>query len=279
MTNRDAGDAGARSGGITNFMGGLFSRPGETAPPPNDDTNRQQQQQQIQEEEDPELAEMFADLMNESEEEPELDANGKPKLGADGKPIMKPKAPVDNDDDDDDGVVDVNAIATQLADGVAAIRIPDGFNLDDLQSEDPAVRRKGFQSLQQQAVVHAVQLTMPIMQQAFAAMKKEFESALKTEVANARTGISSEQILSQEIPAYGDPKFKGMIEFLDDKHKNQGVKNPYDRAKLINKMLTKMGVKATTRRANQSNQNDEGAGVNDEKRTLDLYLGPAAAQR
>lgn len=207
-------------------------------------------------------------------DDPELDEDGKPKKKK--KPKARARADDDSDEDDDDELPDATSIARQLGTQISGIRIPDEFNLDDLASDDPVVRRKAFAGLQQQAVAHAIQMSLPLMQRAIQHVQGQFRKQLKESLVSTRQGISEEQVLSDEIPAYRDKRFRGMITFLAEKQKTNGVTNPYDRAKNIRKILAKMGVTAAGAKgkAGTRSRADDGseASVTSGDDALNLYF-------
>lgn len=216
---------------------------------------------------DESLADLMAGLYSEDESDPGQQQQQQQQQQPAGQ--QQPPAP----DDEDSFFPDPERIAADTNERLKNLRIPDDFNFDELHSDDPATRRKAYQSLQQQSVVQAMQVTLPIMQTAIQAMQKQFEARLTRAMDDTRQGVSESSILMNEVPAYSNPEFKGLIQFLSEKQKKNGVKNPYDRAKAINKILTKMGIDSSAGGSRGSRRDSEPGGTSRTgKDALDMYF-------
>jgi len=165
--------------------------------------------------------------------------------GANADPI-KPssKNPAIESADPSDAVdPDIAALQSSVNESIRNLRLPDDFNFDDFQSGDPKELRKAYQSLQQHAVVSAIQTIIPVMQRAFQQFDTTVNERITKNTQQFTQQTSNERILQREIPAYENPQFQGMVKHLDKQLRDRGVDDPVGRAKQINKLLAKLGVK------------------------------------
>ena len=158
------------------------------------------------------------------------------------KPNTK-KPAIESDDASDAVDPDIAALQSSVHESIRNLRLPDDFNFDDFQSGDPRELRKAYQSLQQHAVVSAIQTIIPVMQRAFQQFDTTVNERITKNTQQFTQQTSNERILQREIPAYENPQFQGMVKHLDKQLRDRGVDDPVGRAKQINKLLAKLGVK------------------------------------
>lgn len=133
-------------------------------------------------------------------------------------------------------------IRTQMAEKIQGVRLPDEFDFDKLNSQDPKEQRAAYQQVQQHTIVATIEALMPVLQQAFSQVNDSLEERINNSSSQLSSVANRDRIFEQEIPAFSDPKFRPMVLHLDKQLAAQGVDDVTGRARRIRTLLHKLGV-------------------------------------